>query len=458
MAKQFKLEDPGEGIHEVEVREVLISVGDSVEEGQNVLVVESDKAAVELPCPYSGVIDEIMVEEGQTAVVGDVLLTVDDADNESQPDKEQRDTGDGSRTREETAQPREQEAATEDPDSDAADSAAAAPEESDDRPSRKARKQEQRNDSESGEDGTDEKKRSGDHARDRKSPPVKAAPSARKLAKEKGIDLEDVEPTGAHGHIVKEDVVRAVERGSDIGTDADLDKRQPLRSIRRATARQTARAWSEIPHVTHQDEADITELERLRRRTNSAASEGDSQLTITAFALKAVASALIGHPRFNATFDADAEEIVLKRRYDINLALDSERGLLTPVIGDVDAKSVHELAEEIGEMSARVRSGEASKADLARGSFTITNVGGLGGTAFTPIINHPQVAILGLARARLKADVLGDLCDNHTEVRFMLPLMLAFDHRVNDGADAARFMNDVIAMLSDPEAFLLNVR
>ena len=445
MAKQFKLEDPGEGIHEVEVREVLISAGDNVEEGQNVLVVESDKATVELPCPYSGVIDEIMVEEGQTAVVGDVLLTVKDADAESQADKRQKDTADGSGASKKTARPHKHE--TENPDSDDTDSAAAPPEQSDERPSRKAREKDQSNASDSGDD-----------ASDRKAPPVKAAPSARKLAKEKGIDLADVEPTGAQGHIVKEDVIRAVERTSDLGTDADRDKRQPLRSIRRATARHTARAWSEIPHVTHQDEADITELERLRRRTNSTAGKGDSQLTITAFALKAVASALIGHPRFNATLDTDADEIVLKRRYDINLALDSERGLLTPVIGDVDAKSVQELAEEISDLSARVRSGEASKADLARGSFTITNVGGLGGTAFTPIINHPQVAILGLARARLKPVVLGDLCDNHTEVRFMLPLMLAFDHRVNDGADAARFLNDVIAMLSDPEAFLLNVR
>jgi pyruvate dehydrogenase E2 component (dihydrolipoamide acetyltransferase) len=233
-------------------------------------------------------------------------------------------------------------------------------------------------------------------------------------------------------------------------------ERVPLRSVRRSTAKQMALSWSQIPHVNHQDKADITELERFRQRHKERLEEKGGRLTPTVFAMKAVVAALKEHPRFNASLDPENEEIILKQYYHVGVAVDTDRGLLVPVIRDVDRKSITELSIELLELVQRTRSGDASLDELQGGTFTITNIGILGGTAFFPIINFPEVAILGMARARwepiVRRNAEGEF---ETEPRYMLPLMLAFDHRVVDGADAARFVNVVKEALETPENMLL---
>jgi pyruvate dehydrogenase E2 component (dihydrolipoamide acetyltransferase) len=437
MAKEFRLQDPGEGIHEVEIREVLVAQGDSVDEGQGVLVVESDKAAIEVPAPWSGIVQDIRVEEGGIAEVGDVLMTFE-TDAEDAADES----------------PREEEAA--------------APTEDRDR--------EEPGESAEPEETAREPRPSGETER-----PLAASPVARRLAQQHDVDLHEVEPTGPHGRVLADDVRAAAGEQREAGAAKEERakapserpsrerrapglpdfaqwgevERQKLRSIRRATARHMARSWAEIPHVTHQDVADVTALDAFRRRHAADVEERGGKLTLTVFALKAAVAALKEHPRFNASLDADAEEIVLKRYYHLGVAIDTEQGLMVPVLREVDRKSIVDLAVELAELTECTRNNGLEREQMAGGTFTITNVGPLGGTAFAPIVNHPQVAILGLARARWEPVVEGDPEDFAIVPRLRLPLCLAFDHRVVDGADAARFTRMVADTLADVEAFAL---
>jgi pyruvate dehydrogenase E2 component (dihydrolipoamide acetyltransferase) len=216
-----------------------------------------------------------------------------------------------------------------------------------------------------------------------------------------------------------------------------------------------ARAWAEIPHVTHHDRIDVTDLERFRRDHAAAVEELGGKLTLTAFALKAAATALRQWPSFNARFDAEAEELVLLDDVHIGVALASERGLVVPVVRDVDRKSVAELAVEVFEHAERLEREAPAPEELAGATFTLTNVGALGGTGFSPMINPPQVAILGTAAARLEQVVEGTLDEPVTAVRLVLPICVAFDHRANDGADAARFTTRIGELLQGPEALAL---
>lgn len=231
----------------------------------------------------------------------------------------------------------------------------------------------------------------------------------------------------------------------------------PLRSVRRATAAKMAQAWAHIPHVSHYDLADITALEQYRHVL--AHEIDDGKLTLLIFVIKAVVAALKQHPRFNASLDMHTPAIILKHYYHLGVAVDTERGLIVPVIRDVDHKSMAELATELHSVVQRTRNGETRLEDMQGGTFTITNIGALGGRSFTPIINYPQVAILGMARASWQPVVRspGDGDEMTVEPRFMLPLILAFDHRVVDGADAARFMQVVIDLLEKPDTLILRV-
>jgi pyruvate dehydrogenase E2 component (dihydrolipoamide acetyltransferase) len=231
----------------------------------------------------------------------------------------------------------------------------------------------------------------------------------------------------------------------------------PLQGVRRATARQMSLAWAQIPHVMHQDIADITALEMFRRRHAAEIEQRGGKLTLTILVMQAVVAALKQFPRLNASLDSDGGRLILKHYYHIGVAVDTERGLLVPVVRDVDCKSMVELAVELLALVERTRQGHVNRDELQGGTFTITNAGAIGGTAFTPIINYPEVAILGLARVRLAPVVQGDVEHFTVDARWHLPLHLAFDHRVNDGADAARFVRMVIDMLHDPEALLLHV-
>lgn len=231
----------------------------------------------------------------------------------------------------------------------------------------------------------------------------------------------------------------------------------PLRSVRRATAREMARAWAEIPHVMHQDHADVTSLEQFRRDHADEVEAAGGKLTLTVLVLKAAAGALRAMPRFNASLDADGETIVLKRYCHIGVAVATEQGLLVPVLRDVDRKSVRELAVELTALTRRARDGELAREEMQGGSFTVTNVGGIGGRLFTPVIRHPEAAILGLARAELTPVASGDPDAPELAARLLLPLCLAFDHRLNDGAGAAHFVNRLRDSLQDPESLLLGI-
>jgi pyruvate dehydrogenase E2 component (dihydrolipoamide acetyltransferase) len=452
MAKEFKLPDLGEGIHEGEVLDVKVSKGDQVEEDQTILEVETDKAAVEIPSPYSDVVTDIRVESGDVVHVGDVLMTFggtgDNVPQEPEPEEA-----------EETDEAKRPEKA----------------------PSKEREERER-----------GEPKREG---------VVPAAPSTRRIARELGVDLHDVPPSGPAGRVTTADV-RGYAEGEreeaperEAAPDREERERQPLlmgvstweeppslpkfekfgdveriplRSVRRATARQMALAWSQIPHVSTQDLADITELETLRRRYKDEVDEQGGNLTLTVFALKALTNALKQYPKFNASLDVENEEIVIKRYYNIGVAVDSDRGLIVPVIRDVDRKSVLELSQALSELVERTRKGEAGIEDMQGGTLTITNIGPLGGTSFAPIINFPEVAILGMAQAKIQPvarrrelgpeESYDSLTDGYDFVpRLMLPLILSFDHRVNDGAEAQRFMNALIEQFENPEKLLLGL-
>ncbi len=496
MPRDFKLQDPGEGIHEVEIREVLVSAGDEVEEGQNVLVVESDKAAVEIPSPYSGKIEEVAVEQGQTVEVGELLIRFADgedaeegapeaeaeaekkeADEEEEApgkrrargraktketDREAADEGKEEEDKEEDEDEGKEEAGKEGATGEKQARGRAKPE----KPDREAEEVGEEREATAAESRREEGERPAKAKRERpEGAPVPATPAVRRLARDLDVDLHDVTPSGPDGRVLREDVEKAAEGAAARKPAAGLPdfaqwgevERKPLRSIRRATARQMARSWAEIPHVTHQDLADVTALEALRQRQRARVEQAGGKLTLTAFALKAAATALREFPRFNASLDAEAEEIVLKRYCHIGVAVDTEQGLLVPVLRDVDRKSVFELAVELTELAERTRQGKATKEELRGGSFTLTNVGPLGGTAFAPIINHPQVAILGLAAVRTEPVVEGTSENVRVVPRLHLPLCVAFDHRVIDGAEAARFTSQIRQALSDPERFALTV-
>jgi pyruvate dehydrogenase E2 component (dihydrolipoamide acetyltransferase) len=451
MARVFNLPDLGEGIHEAEVQDVKVSVGDEVEEDQTILVVETDKAAVDIPSPYAGVVEDIQVQAGDWIQVGDTLMTFSGgAEEEEEPEETEAHKADAGQP----SEPKAEEEAAQAPETEKADA---------------------------------------------DTRPVPASPATRRLARELGVNLRQVPASGPSGRVTSEDVRAFAERESTEEKEKEVSKpegekrkekeaptrpldvsvpslpdfnrwgsveRMPLRSVRRETAKRMAISWSQVPHVTHQDVADITALDRLRRKYKEEVKAQEGSLTLTVFTMKAIVSALRAYPRVNSSLDPEAGEIILKNYYHIGIAVDTDRGLIVPVIRDVDQKSITELAIELQDLAQRTRDGKASLEEMQGGTFTITNVGIIGGTSFSPIINYPEVAILGMARARWQPVVRqkptsaeSDKSEGQMETvpRFMLPLILTFDHRVLDGADAARFMRHVIQMLENPEKFLLMV-
>ncbi|UCF90640.1 MAG: 2-oxo acid dehydrogenase subunit E2 [Desulfobacterales bacterium] len=427
MARSFKLPDLGEGIHEGEVLAVLVAVGQEVNEGDLILEVETDKAAVEIPSPYTGTVQEILVKPGDRVKVGEVLMRFSNGEAvEPVPTEKSR------------AAPA------------AAPAAAAVPP------------------SETG----------------RPEGPVPASPATRRLARELGVDLRQVTPSGPGGVVTAEDVRGFAEKGDRIaevpaatpvvGAEtpsrvvsvpplSDFAKwgsvaRVPFRSIRRATAKQMTLAWSQIPHVTSQDVVDITQLEAFRQKHKAEIEAQGGRLTLTIFALKAVATALKTYPHFNATLDTAAEEIIIKNYYHIGVAVNTDEGLIVPVVRDVDRKSIKELAVELKELVQKTRARKTTLEELQGGTFTITNAGAMGGGHFAPIINYPEVAILGMGQGRWQP-VVRDSEANGREIvaRLMMPIVLCIDHRVLDGADAIRFLRMVIDALEDPDELLMTM-
>jgi pyruvate dehydrogenase E2 component (dihydrolipoamide acetyltransferase) len=411
---------------------------------------------VEIPSPVSGMVKEISVKPGDTVKVGSVLMTFDDVAESGAMAAADTRLGE-------------------------AVAAAAGPAERPRAPTVGAQLP---------REGEPARVLGQEGIREREAKPgpqpvsgsVPASPATRRLARELQVNLQQVPGSGPHGLVTAEDVrafAAVRERPAEVPAPPPAEfapvapsaltlpplpeferwgpvERVPLRSVRRAAARRLALAWSQIPHVCHQDQADITRLEEFRRRHKAEIEALGGKLTLTVVLLKAVIPALKKHPRFNASLNSTVDEIILKHYYHLGVATDTERGLMVPVLRDVDRKSISELSVELEQLSHRTRAAEVTPEDMQGGTFTITNIGSLGGTGFAPLINYPQVAILGAGRAQLQPVVIGD--ENSYEIvpRRMLPLVLAFDHRVLDGADAARFLGMVIEVLQDPEEFLLN--
>lgn len=398
MAQTFRFPDVGEGIHEGEVVRWLVAEGDAVRMDQPLAEIETDKAVVEMPSPYAGVVLKIHVPEKALIKVGAPLVTIGSA-GEPVPDPAQ-------------AHP--------------AAPGAAVPSMAPPSPVRM----------------TPEK--------------VLATPMVRRLASELGIDLATVKPTGPQGRILESDVraaapVPQAPPGPVFKIKTKFDffgelERIPLRGVRRATARRMAQSVSTAAHVTHMDEADAGTLVRLWESLLPRAKAEGLKLTYLPLIVKAVVAALAGHPTLNATLDDAEEEIVLKKYYNIGIAVDVPDGLIVPVVKFADRKTVLELASEIAALAAAARSRKLDLADLKGGTFSITNVGVLGGEAATPIINYPETAILATMRIAERVRVR----DGRPAVVTTLPLCLSFDHRVIDGAEAARFTTDLRKILEDP--------
>ena len=429
MSRAFKLPDLGEGVHEGEVLAVHVSVGQAVKEGDIILEVETDKAAVEIPSPFTGTVADIRVRSGDTVKVGDVLMTFSNGEQAEAADAQTREAAQMDSAEIEEAPPID-------------------------------------------ETG----KRTG---------PVPASPATRRLARELSVDLHSVTPTGPGGVVTADDVRAFVEKGPDAAGPpaaagmtpeaqaADMVipapalpdfsrwgpvERVPFRSIRRATARQMVIAWSQIPHVASQDEVDITKLEAFRQKHKADIEAEGGRLTMTVFAIKAVATALKMYPQFNATLDVAAAEIVYKNYFHIGIAVNTENGLIVPVIREVDRKSIKELAIELHDLVQRTRSRKVALEELQGGTFTITNAGAMGGGYFAPIINFPEVAIMGMGQGRLQPAVI-DKGDGEHEIapRLIMPIVLCIDHRVLDGADAIKFLKTVIDALEDPDELLISM-
>ena len=407
MATEFKLPDLGEGVEAGDVVGVLVAEGDTVEIDQGVVELETDKALVEVPSSVAGTVTKIHVSAGDRVPIGSLLISVEE----------------GEKSVPTAPAPKEETQVAKAP----------AP-----TPSRLS-------------------------APTSNGDPIPAAPSTRRLARELGVDITQVAGSGPGGRISQDDIKAAVRdrQTGGFAPTAPVElpdfsrwgniERQPLSRVRQIIAKNMSQAWQQVAHVTQFDRADVTDLEAFRQRNKAKTEASGAKLTPTVLALKAIITALKTFPQFNASLDAGANEIILKHYYNLGIAVDTERGLLVPVIKDVDRKDILELALELGDLSNRARTNKIGLDELQGGTFTITNLGSLGVGEFTPIVNHPEVAIMGLGRAREEATVR----EGRIEPRLIMPLALSYDHRVIDGADGARFMRKIVDALENPELMLM---
>ena len=395
MLREFKFPDVGEGIAEGEIVRWLVKEGDSVKEDQDLLEVETDKALLTLNSPYTGKVTRLHGKEGDIIKVGDVLTTVDAGGKEAtvlEPEKKDSGTVVGTLSDNEVVEVIR---------------------------------------------------------------PVQATPAVRALAKQMGIDLASMKGTGPGGRITKEDVeTAATKTGEQTSAEADaygLVEKIPLRGIRRTVAKRMAEASKRVAEVTIWEDADITELEQVRAKERRVAEEKGVRLTYLPFLIKAIIPALKAHPYFNASLDEAAEAIILKRYFNIGIAVDTTDGLIVFVIKDADKKNILDLAKETATLAEKARLRKIDLHELKGSTFTITNYGVVGASYGTPIINYPEVAILGLGKIEDRPVVRS----GQIAIRKMMPLSLAFDHRAIDGVEAGRFLGVVIQHLEDPNLMLL---
>jgi pyruvate dehydrogenase E2 component (dihydrolipoamide acetyltransferase) len=442
----LKLPKLGEGADSGVVVSILVKPGERVEEGQPILEMENEKAVAPIPATASGTVSKIRVKEGDTVSVGQVLLTLSDKEP-SAGKPSGKSSGKPDREPEESDEPKE----SEDPEEES-----------------KGTESETR---------TDQPRKASTHKPVARqdftagAPPwmeapaakVAASPTIRKLGRELGLDLARIRGSERGGRIGMGDLRTYIEalqqavfqprpaagkaqgaavESIDFGKWGEVT-RKPLSQLRKTIASRMAQNWTAIPHVTQFDEADVTELMALRKKHAPKYEAQGARLTLTGFVFKAVAATLVEHPIFNSSLDEAAGELVLKQYRHIGLAVDTEAGLIVPVLRDVDQKNLFEVSREIEELAGKARDRKLTSQELQGGSFTISNQGGIGGAHFTPIVNKPEVAILGLGRGAMKPVVRGKTI----EPRLMLPLALSYDHRVIDGGAAARFIVDLVKAL-----------
>ncbi|WP_214730926.1 dihydrolipoamide acetyltransferase family protein [Exiguobacterium sp. s195] len=423
---EFKLPDIGEGIHEGEIVKWFVKAGDTVKEDDVLLEVQNDKAVVEIPAPVDGTVKEVKVSEGTVAVIGDVLITFDIE-------------GDAPAGEEETPEQPKAEEKTEDVKEDVKE----------------------------------------DAPRDvqlHKSERVIAMPSVRKYAREKGVDIREVNGSGDNGRVLKEDIdafangeapsaEATTEKTESVAPAAaakteikpyesatpELETREKIRGIRKAISKAMVNSKHTAPHVTLMDEVDVTKLVALRKDFKQVAADQGVKLTYLPFVVKALTAAAKAFPTINASIDDVNEEIVYKNYYNIGIAADTDNGLVVPVVKDADRKSIYALATNINELAGKAREGKLAGEDMKGGSITITNIGSAGGQWFTPVINHPEVAILGIGRIAEKAVVK----NGEIVAAPVLALSFSFDHRLIDGATAQNALNMVKRLLEDPALLMM---
>ena len=417
---EVSLPELGEGIDSGDVVSILVSPGDTVEQEQGLVELEINKGVVEMPSPSAGVVKAIHVKQGDRASIGQLIVTL------------------------EAVAPSPATTATvvapsQVPQVPSASAGAPAASAVRSAPSAAAAVP-------------------GDHQPDAR--PVPAAPSVRRMAREIGVDVRAVQGTGPGARISAADVKAHSKKlhesrggGPGIATVPlpDFSKwgdieREPFSNVRRITAQRMGASWSTIPHVTQFDQSDVTALEVWRKEFGKQVEKAGAKLTPTAIILKVAAAALGKFPRFSSSIDMAGEQIIYKKYCHIGVAVDTKRGLLVPVIRDVDRKSITQISVELGEMAERTRDGKLSIDDMQGGCFTVSNLGGIGGTAFTPIVNAPEVAILGVARGSTQPVYV----DGQLQPRTIMPLSLSYDHRVIDGADGARFLRYICQGLENP--------
>ncbi|HSH50390.1 MAG TPA: 2-oxo acid dehydrogenase subunit E2 [Bacteroidales bacterium] len=424
MKKEVKIPDIAENVETGLIAGVLVSKGDKVTKDQPLVEIETDKATTDIPSEYDGVVDEIKVSQGDEVKVNEVIMIIEvqdssDADDEEDEQKEEKEKAEEERVEEEK-------------------------EEKTEKKKEKSSKEDKQKKDESEEQGLSD---------------VPASPSVRRIARELEVNIIHVEGTGPGGRITKDDVENYANQSEhkpkktqqlpDFETWGSVS-REKMSNIRKITATSLTEAWQTVPHVTQFDEADITNLENFRKQNQEKIEKKGGKLTVTSLMLKIVGLALQKFPQFNASIDFDNKEVIYKHYFNVGIAVDTEQGLLVPVVRDVNKKSLADLSAELSELASKARNKKIAVEEMQGGNFTISNLGGIGGTGFTPIVYSPQVAILGVSRSKYQQVYIND----KFEKRLIIPLTLSYDHRLIDGADGARFLRWICDVIEDPYAIL----
>jgi len=448
VAYEFRLPDIGEGIHEGEVVKWFVAKGDKINEDDTLLEIQNDKAVVEIPSPVTGTVEEILVEEGKVAVVGDVLIRLDAPGYENTASADESEGKNETESQVQATAEAGQNIVKENVQQKAADKGGATP-------------------ANKGQQATDPNQR------------VIAMPSVRKFARDHEVDIHEVSGTGKNGRILKEDI-EAFLNGGQASESANTEQptvseqqesasgekaapspvhvegefpetREKMSGMRKAIAKAMVNSKQTAPHVTLLDEIDVTELVAHRKKFKAVAAEKDIKLTYLPYVVKALVSTLREFPQLNTSLDDATEEIIQKHYFNIGIAADTDRGLLVPVIKHADRKSVFAISQEINQLAEKARDGKLTPSEMKGASCSITNIGSAGGQWFTPIINHPEVAILGIGRISEKPIVK----NGEIVAAPMLALSLVFDHRVIDGVTGQQALNHIKKLLGNPELLLM---